>query len=171
MPWGLTTFLVPQLAGRYIHRLGERRFIIGGMTLQAACMLWIALIAKPHLPYGQMLAPLILSGAGFALAIPAIQSAVIGSVAPQHIGKASGTLSTMRQLGGVFGVAVLGTVFATTGSYGTTLAFSHGFVAAISASAALALAGALAGVTLPSRHARSRRLSKPLVPAIDGGHT
>lgn len=92
---------------------------------------------------------------------------MIGSVAPQHIGKASGTLSTMRQLGRVFGVAALGTVFAITGSYATALAFSHGFVAAISASGALAFAGALAGVTLPSRHASSSRLSTPLAPAID----
>jgi predicted MFS family arabinose efflux permease len=166
MPWGLTTFIVPQVAGRLTNRLGERRFIAGGMALQAACMVWVALIARPHLPYGQLLAPLILSGAGFALAIPAIQSAVLGSVAPQHIGKASGTLSATRQLGGVFGVAVLSAAFAATGSYASAQAFSDGFVAAISASGVLALAGALAGVALRSRRVRSHAVSGT-VPAVE----
>jgi hypothetical protein len=52
---------------------------------------------------------------------------VVSSVAPRDIGKASGTFSTMRQLGGVFGVAV----FAAAGSYASPRAFSDGFVAAL----------------------------------------
>ena len=79
---------------------------------------------------------------------------MIGSVEPQHIGKASGTLSTLRQLGGVFGVAVLAAVFAGAGSYASTQAFSDGFVAAISVSAILAVAGALAGLALPGHGSR-----------------
>jgi hypothetical protein len=112
-------------------------------------MAWIALIARPGLPYGQLIAPLLLSGSGFAIAAPAIQTAVIGSVEPQQIGKASGTLSTIRQLGGAFGVAVLATMFAASGSYASAPAFSDGFVAAIAASGAIALLGASASVLLP----------------------
>jgi hypothetical protein len=77
--------------------------------------------------YGQLVVPLILSGTGIAVAIPAIQSIVIGSVAPHHVGKASETLSTLRQLGGVFGVAVVAAVFTGTGSYAPAQAFSDGF--------------------------------------------
>jgi hypothetical protein len=112
-------------------------------------MAWIALIARPGLPYAQLLAPLLLSGSGFAIAAPAVQSAVIGSVEPHYIGKASGTLSTIRQLGGAFGVAVLATIFAASGSYASSSAFSNGFSAAVAASGAVALIGALAGVVLP----------------------
>lgn len=150
MPWGATTFIVPQIAGRLIGHLGERRFAAGGLLLHAGCMAWIALIARPQLPYWQLIAPLLLSDTGFAIAAPAIQTAVIGSVQPQHIGKASGTLTTLRQLGGAFGVAILAAVFAAAGSYATTQAFSNGFVAAISASGTIALIGAFAGLTLPS---------------------
>jgi EmrB/QacA subfamily drug resistance transporter len=149
MPWGATTFVVPQIAGRLISRLGERRFAVGGLALHAASMAWIALIARPALPYAQLLAPLLLSGSGFAIAAPAVQSAVIGSVEPHYIGKASGTLSTIRQLGGAFGVAVLATIFAASGSYASSSAFSNGFSAAVAASGAVALIGALAGVVLP----------------------
>jgi hypothetical protein len=47
------------------------------------------------------------------------------SVAPQDIGKASGTFSTLRRLGGSFGVAVLVAVFASTGSYSSVLIPAH----------------------------------------------
>jgi MFS family permease len=67
------------------------------------------------------------------------------------LGRASGAFSTLRQLGGAFGVAVLVAVFAGAGGYGSPQAFSDGFVAAIAACAGLALAAALAGSALPGR--------------------
>jgi EmrB/QacA subfamily drug resistance transporter len=161
MPWGVAVFLVPLLAGRLIARAGERPIAAGGMALQAAGTGWIALIAQPDVAYLQLLAPLVVSGVGFALAIPAIQSAVLDSVEPRHIGKASGTLSTMRQLGGVFGIAVLAAVFAGAGSYASPQAFSDGFVAAMGASGGLALAGAFACLALPGRQRRSAATRTP----------
>jgi hypothetical protein len=121
------------------------------MSLHAAAMAWFALIAEPGLAYGAMVAPLILSGAGVAMAIPATQSAVLSSVPPRFIGKAAGTFSTARQLGGAFGVAILVAVFAASGSYASAAAFSDGFAPALAASAALALGGAVAGIWLPGR--------------------
>jgi EmrB/QacA subfamily drug resistance transporter len=164
MPWGATTVFVPQLAGRLIGRFGERRFVVGGMALHGASMVWIALIARPDLAYGQLVVPAILSGAGVAMSIPAAQSAVLGAVAPQDIGRASGAFSTMRQLGGAFGVAVVVAVFAGAGGgYGSAQAFSDGFVAAIAASAGLAAAAALAGSALPGRR---RPVLTPPPPAL-----
>jgi EmrB/QacA subfamily drug resistance transporter len=152
MPWGATTIIVPQLAGRLIGRFGERRFIVGGMSLHAASMVWIAVVARPDLAYVQLVVPLVLSGAGVAMSLPAAQSAVLGAVEPPDMGRASGAFSTLRQLGGSFGVAVLVAVFAGAGGYGSPQAFSDGFVAAIAACAGLALAAALAGGALPRRH-------------------
>jgi hypothetical protein len=80
----------------------------------------------------------------------------VSSVALADIGKASGTFSTMRQLGGAFGVAILVAVFAGSGGYGTAQAFSDGFVPAIAVSAALALAGAVAGSMLRGERAPRR---------------
>jgi EmrB/QacA subfamily drug resistance transporter len=151
MPWGATTIIVPQIAGALINRFGERPFIVAGMSLQAACMAWIALIATPHLAYWQLVAPLVLSGAGVAMSLPAAQSAVLTSVAPQDIGRASGTFSTLRQLGGAFGVAVLVAVFAGAGSYASPQAFNDGFAPAIAACGVLALAAVLAGIAMPAR--------------------
>jgi EmrB/QacA subfamily drug resistance transporter len=151
MPWGAMTFVVPRIAGALIGRLGERPFVLAGMALHTTAMAWIALIAEPDLAYVQLVAPMILSGAGIAMAIPAIQSAVLGSVAPRYIGKASGTLTTTRQLGGAFGVAILVAVFAGGGSYASAQTFSDGFGVALAASAVLGLGAAAAGLALPGR--------------------
>jgi MFS family permease len=158
MPWGATTIIVPQLAGRSIGRFGERRFVVGGMSLHACSMVWIALVARPDLAYAQLVVPLVLSGAGVAMSLPAAQSAVLGAVEPQDIGRASGAFSTLRQLGGAFGVAALVAVLAGAGGYGSPQAFSDGFVAAIAACAGLALAAALAGSALPGRRPTSARV-------------
>jgi EmrB/QacA subfamily drug resistance transporter len=153
MPWGATTFLAPRLAGRLIGRFGERPFVAGGLALSAASVAFVAAVAQPELPYWQLVAPLVLSGTGFAVAITAVQTAVIGAVSPQQVGKASGTLTMLRQLGGVFGVAVLAAVFAGAGGYHSPQSFTDGFAPAMLAAAALALAGALAGLAIPPRRA------------------
>jgi EmrB/QacA subfamily drug resistance transporter len=166
MPWGATTVIVPQLAGRLIGRFGERRFVVGGMLLHAASMAWIALVAGPDVSYVQIAVPLVLSGAGVAMSLPAVQSAVLGAVEPQDIGRASGAFSMVRQLGSAFGVAVLVAVFTSAGGYGSAQMFSDGFVAAIATSAGLAVAASLAGSALPGRRSAQAPVIAPPVPSV-----
>jgi EmrB/QacA subfamily drug resistance transporter len=161
MPWGAMTFSVPLIAGTLINRVGERLFIVAGTGLHAAAMTWIALIAEPGLAYREMIAPLILSGIGVAMAMPATQSAVLSSVTSQYVGKASGAYSTMRQLGGVFGVAVVVAAFASNGSYLSSQTFSNGFAVAIGVCTAVSLAGALTGLATPKRAKTERRHQVP----------
>ena len=151
LPWGVAPFLIAPYSGRLADRIGARPLVVSGLLLQAAGLAWIAAIASPRMAYPAMLAPLIISGTGLALALPAVTKAVVGSVPPGDIGKASGVFSTMRQLGGAFGIAILAAVFAAAGSYASPPAFSDGFATAAAAAAGLALAGALAGLALPSR--------------------
>jgi hypothetical protein len=91
-------------------------------------------------------------GIGFSLALPAVTKPVVSLVAPQDIGRASGTCSTTRQPGCGSGVAILGAVFAATGGYDSPTAFNDGFKAATGVSAVLALLAATAGTALPRRH-------------------
>jgi EmrB/QacA subfamily drug resistance transporter len=151
LPLTATLFVVAPVAGGQIKRLGERPFIVGGLLLQAIGLAWLALIAKPGLGFASTVAPLILTGAGPSLALPATQSAVVGAVSPQHVGKASGTFTTLRQLGAAFGVAIAVAVFAGIGSYASPHAFSDGFAPAIGVAAALAFAGGIAGWAMPRR--------------------
>lgn len=75
--------------------------------------------------------------------------ALITAVTQNEVGKASGANTMVQELGGAFGVAILVAVFSAAGGFASAEAFSDGFVPAIGVCAALALAGAVAGATLP----------------------
>jgi len=168
LPWGVMPFLIAPRAGQLADRVGERPLIVSGLLLQAAGLAWMAAVAAPGLAYSAMLAPMTISGAGFAMALPAVTKAVVGAVPPADIGKASGTFSTMRQLGGAFGVAILAAAFAGSGSYASAAAFSDGFAPATAAAAGLAAAGALAALVLPGRTGRAQ--ATPATQAASPSH-
>src|SRR3954462_7362866 len=153
LPWTATFITVAPIAGTLADRIGERPLMVGGLLLQAAGMAWLALIAEPGMAYSQMLAPFVVAGVGISMAIPAAQNSVVGSAAMDAIGKVAGANSMMRELGGVFGIAVSVAVFAGAGSYASTQAFTDGFGPAIFVAAGLALCGAIAGLALPGRRA------------------
>ncbi|HEX4661254.1 MAG TPA: MFS transporter [Streptosporangiaceae bacterium] len=164
LPWGVTPFLIAPRAGALADRIGERSLIVAGLLLQTAGMAWIAVIARPGLGYATMIAPMVISGCGFAMALPAVTKSVVSSVAPADIGKASGTFSTLRQLGGAFGVAIGVAVFAAVGSYASAGAFSDGFAPAVGVAAGLSLAGVIAGLVLPRRPPMAESAPIPSVP-------
>src|SRR5215207_4665997 len=168
LPWTLTLFFCAPVAGALADRLGERPFMVGGLILQAIGMGWIGLIADPGLAYSEMIIPLVVAGCGVSMAIPAVQSSVVGSVGQDAIGKAAGTNSMMRELGGVFGIAISVAVFAGAGGYASAQAFSDGFGPAIFVAAGLALAGAAAGLALPGRRTASAGAAIGPVPALEG---
>jgi EmrB/QacA subfamily drug resistance transporter len=150
-PGWAALMLIAPFAGTLIRRFGERALIAGGLAVFAGALIWIALIARTGLPYADLVAPLILAGSGVSLAIPPTQSVVMTAVAPADIGQASGTFNTLRQLGGVFGVAICAAVFAAHGGYASPASFISGFGPAMGACAGLALTGAAAGLVIPRR--------------------
>ena len=159
LPWTAPLFFVGPRAGALADRIGERPLITGGLVLQAAGLAWIAVIAAPGQGYATMVAPMVIAATGIAMAMPAVQKIVVGAVSPPDIGRASGTYSTMRWFGAVFGVAILGAVFAATGSYASPRSFTRGFSWAIAVSAVIALIGAAAGLALPASRRAGRSLS------------
>ncbi len=165
LPWGIAPFLIAPRAGKLADRIGERPLILSGLVLLTAALAWIALVAAPGMSYAALLAPMIISGAGLGMALPAVTKVVIGSVPPADIGKASGIFSTMRQLGGAFGVAIGAAAFAAAGSYASPTAFSDGFVAAVAAAAGIAFAGALAALALPARQLPAPAADPEALPA------
>ncbi len=163
LPWTATLFFVAPVAGKLVDRFGERPFLVMGPTLQAIGMGWIALIAGADMAYSQLIAPLIVAGVGISMALPAAQNSVVGSVPPVAIGKAAGTNSTMRELGGVLGIAIGVAAFAGAGSYASAADFSNGFVAAMGVASGLSVVAAMAGAPLPKR-----AMAGALTPVAEG---
>jgi len=151
LPWTVTLFFVAPVAGALVDRYGERPFMVAGLVLQGIGMGWIALIAAPDLAYSAMILPLVIAGCGVSMTFPAAQNSVVGAVPPDAVGKAAGTNSMLRELGGVFGIAVLVAVFSGAGGYASPEQFVDGFAPALLVTACLSFAGALVGLALPGR--------------------
>jgi EmrB/QacA subfamily drug resistance transporter len=151
MPWTATFLTVAPIAGALADKIGERPLMVTGLGLQAAGMAWVALIAEPGMAYSQLLVPFIVAGVGVSMAIPAAQNSVVGSIGDDAIGKAAGANSMMRELGGVFGIAVTVAIFGAAGGYASASQFVDGFTPAILVAASLSLLGAIVGLALPTR--------------------
>jgi len=141
--------------------------MVTGLSLQAIGMAWLALIADPGMAYSRILVPFVVAGVGVSMAIPAAQNSVLGSVATEALGKAAGANSMMRELGGVFGIAVAVAVFAAAGSYASPLAFTDGFTPAILVAAGLSVAGVVAALGLPGRRPAAAPAAVCPVPAFE----
>ena len=158
LPWTAAAMVVSPVAGRLADRYGNRPFITAGLLLQAAGLAWIAAVAAPGLGYAVLGAALTVAGVGIGLVFPTVATEVMTSVPGPQIGVASGTNSALRELGGVFGVAVLASIFARPGAYTTPAIFVAGFQAALWAGAAFSAAGVLIAITVRQRPAPSERL-------------
>jgi EmrB/QacA subfamily drug resistance transporter len=157
LPWTATPMVIAPIAGGLADRFGNRPFMILGLTMQAVGLGWVALIAKPDIGYLQLGIALTIAGVGTSLCFPTVANAVMGSVPPQEAGVASGTNSSLRELGGVFGVAVLAAVFTRHGVYASSSVFVDGFRAALVVGAALTAVGIVAAVLAPG----CRRTEEP----------
>jgi EmrB/QacA subfamily drug resistance transporter len=154
MVWTCTFILVAPGVGALVDRIGERPLMVAGLLIQCAGTAWIAAIARAGMPFSELVIPLIVAGVGISMAIPSAQNSVVGSATLETAGKLAGINSMMRELGGVFGIAVAVAVFAGFGGYESASSFIDGFGPAIGVSSGLALLGALCGLALPSRRRR-----------------
>ncbi|MEU8777756.1 DHA2 family efflux MFS transporter permease subunit [Streptomyces sp. NPDC048606] len=151
LPWTGMTVLVAPVAGMVADRIGGRPVVVTGLALQAIGLGWFAAALDTDVPYVDLLPALVLSGIGMSLYFAPANHVLMSTVAPADQGKASGTNSALREVGGALGVAVLASVFSARGGYETPRAFTDGTVPALWIGAAVvALAAALA-LLLPRR--------------------
>lgn len=159
MPWTGTIMLVAPLTGWLTKRLGRRAVVFVGMLAQAAALVWIGALAATAVPYVSLLPAYLLAGAGMGLALAPVMDAAMSAIAGPQQGQASSVLNTVRQLGGAFGIALLGAIFGLVAP--TAGQFLDGFRVAIFVGAGmLTLGGFLAllleGTSGPHRGYRAR---------------
>jgi MFS family permease len=143
-------FVAP-IAGALSDRVGGQRLMAVGLALQAAGLAWIAAVSTPTVAYSALVMPFVLSGTGMALFFAPVANVVLSSVRPEHEGKASGATNAIREIGGVFGVAVLASVFSHVGGYQSGAAFSHGTNVAVYVGAGVVAIGAVAAALIRHR--------------------
>jgi EmrB/QacA subfamily drug resistance transporter len=153
LPWTAMPIFVAPIAGILSDRIGSRPLMAAGLALQALALGWLALTSTPDVAYPLLLPGFVMAGAGMALVFAPAANAVLSSVRPSEAGQASGATNTIREVGGVLGVAVLATVFTDAGGYGSPQDYVDGLVPAIWVGSAVLAAGALIALLVPGRRA------------------
>jgi predicted MFS family arabinose efflux permease len=146
LPWTGAPMIVSPIAGKLAERYGNRPFMSFGLLLQAVGLAWIAVVASAGVGYAELGVALGIAGVGIGMVFPTVSTEVLGSVPDPEVGVASGTNSALRELGGVFGVAVLASVFSRRGVYTTPSTFADGFASALWVGATFSVVGAVAAV-------------------------
>jgi EmrB/QacA subfamily drug resistance transporter len=153
LPWTLAPMFVAPVAGALSDRIGGGLIMGVGLTLQAIGLAWLGLVSSTTVEYGALVVPFIISGIGMGLFFAPMANVTLSAVRPEEEGQASGASNAIRELGGVFGVAVLSAVFTRNGSFAGPQAFVDGLVPAVLIGSAVVALGALAAFAIP----RARR--------------
>lgn len=133
------------LSSRIARRVSAKRIITTGFSIQVIGFLALAQIG-PHSSLWLLNGALMLVGIGSACSVPSITNTMLASVSQHDAGIASGLMASARQLGGVIGVAVFGTLIARADA----AAFAHGMSNAMLVSA-ITLVACIGVMTLINR--------------------
>ena len=166
LPWTGMLMIVAPIAGALSDRIGARPLIVTGMALQATALAWLAAITAPDAAYADLVPAFVLAGVGMGLFFAPVAAVVLGAVRSSEAGKASGANNSIRELGGVFGVAVLASVFTHQGGYGSAAVFTDGIVPALWVGAAVVGVGTVAAGLLPGRGCTAR-VGEPALQGAD----
>jgi EmrB/QacA subfamily drug resistance transporter len=167
LPWTGMPILIAPVAGILSDRLGSRPLMATGLALQAIALVWIDRVLAPGMPYAVVIVPFILAGTGTALVFSPAANAVLAAVRSHEVGQASGANNAIRQVGGVFGIAVLSTVFSRLGGYASPQQFVDGLQPAVLVGSGVVALGALAALFVPGLRALRPRT---VAPVSLGGH-
>ena len=166
LPWTAMPIFVAPIAGALSDRVGGHRLMGIGLSLQAVGLAWLAAVSTPTTPYGDLIVPFAISGIGMGLFFAPVANIVLSSVRPEEEGQASGANNAIRELGGVFGVAVLASVFGHYGGYTSGASFVDGMTPAVYIGAAVVGLGAVASFAVGWRRREEAVVAEPAIDLV-----
>jgi EmrB/QacA subfamily drug resistance transporter len=148
-PWTMAPMIVAPIAGIIAPRVGTRLLITLGLALQAIGLFWLAGTMTATVSYTTMLFPFILAGVGMGLVFAPSSTAVLATMSEADRAKASGTNSTLREIGVALGVAVLTAVFTGANGQLTPTGYVSAAIPAVLVGASVVAATTLVSLFLP----------------------
>jgi EmrB/QacA subfamily drug resistance transporter len=141
--------MVPVLAvgvGPIAKRIGAGPIAATGCVLFAVGIAWwiVRLGAEPDY-VGGVLPGMLLTGIGVGLALPSLIGAAVSVMPPQSFSTGSAVVTMTRQVGSVFGVALLVALLGTGKGHGVDTGFDHGWQLTL----AMAVAAGVVSLFLP----------------------
>jgi EmrB/QacA subfamily drug resistance transporter len=110
IPMALAVVVASPLAGTLADRFGAKWIIFVGMLVMSLALFLIARLS-PETTLASLVFPFIVLGVGIGLPMSPTTSAALLDVPVAKVGGASGTLSMLRQVGGILGIVLIATAF------------------------------------------------------------
>jgi EmrB/QacA subfamily drug resistance transporter len=172
LPMTVLIILVAPFAGRLSDRIGPRWLMGAGMTLLTVSLLLFGTLDEGS-TFWAIVPGLVVGGLGMGLTMAPTTAAAMGSVPVDKAGVGSAVINSMRQVGGSLGIAVMGTLIATTVTVGQLSPaypsqFVDGYHRALFAGAALLLGGAVLSVLTVRPRRRPEPETVPAQATVDG---
>lgn len=155
LPWTGLPMIVAPLAGLVAPRVGTRALIVTGLLSLAAGLGWLASTMTADAAFTTMLPGFLLAGLGMGLVFAPSSTAVLANVRAADRAKASGTNSTLREIGVALGTAVLAAVFTGAGGQLTPTGYVDAAIPAVFVGAAVVVLAAVIAMFLPAGRART----------------
>jgi EmrB/QacA subfamily drug resistance transporter len=114
VPNALAGILAGPAGGWLASRIGAARSVQLGLICQMGGIAWVWIVLAPHLSIWELVVPFALFGFGAGLSGAQLNTASLQEVGPDRMGDAASAVTTFRQLGGSFAVAIFGVLAATT---------------------------------------------------------
>lgn len=115
LPLTLSLFCFSLVSGSIVNRFKSRTLIVSGTLLFALALFFFSRLISPTLSIWTLLIPMLLLGAGYAIANIPRMNAMLSSAPPALAGTASATNNAVVQLGNAMGIAVTVALVTTFG--------------------------------------------------------
>jgi EmrB/QacA subfamily drug resistance transporter len=113
LPFGLLILIGSPIGGRLARNMSTVSVVRIGLVGQAVGLMYIASAMSTHTTFLRLVPGLLCYGLGGGFSMSQLTNVVLSEIPINKSGVASGTNTTMRQVGSALGIAVLGTVITT----------------------------------------------------------
>jgi EmrB/QacA subfamily drug resistance transporter len=122
VPLALAALLVGGIGGPLAARIGAAKVVTIGLVVEALGAAGVVMTTDHTSTANDLIVPLTLYGLGLGMASAQLTNVTLADVPHALTGVASGASSTVRQLGSALGVAITGTLLASSASLGQGVA-------------------------------------------------
>lgn len=112
VPFAVFTGVAAPLSAKLAQRFGTKAVVAAGLFSMAVGFAWTTRMGVDT-PYLVIVGQMLFMGGGLGLVNAPATEAIMGSVPPEKAGVGSAVNDTARELGGVLGVAIVGSLFAS----------------------------------------------------------
>ncbi|MEY4362159.1 MAG: hypothetical protein RL391_1465 [Actinomycetota bacterium] len=114
VPFAIGAGFTAPVAARLSLRFGPKRIVPIGLLFMGSAQLWASTFDVDSTYFGPVVGAMVLMACGLSLVTSPSSESVMGSLPREMAGVGSAINDTGREVGGTLGVAIIGSIFATT---------------------------------------------------------